>query len=267
MIEKLKRIYILCLESYLLRACQKKLNILGFNQDKIINLDSVKNHVIDLNEKHISLVDIEKWFRLKKNKYRLNSNIYRFFQTKKIVEKYIDLNSETIIDFGSGNGVFLEFLKLKGTGVDISKRCVDTMKSKGIEAYYLNELNDEFKEKFDSAFAFEVIEHVENQLEVLNSIYNYIRKGGYLFVSVPYKKKSIVLKKQDIKTASKRIENYHIFELNNKDFKNLLSHTKFQLVDLEQLNPHYLYKNIFIKLIDKFFKADVPRWTIFILRK
>ena len=120
---------------------------------------------------------------------------------------------------------------------------------------------------FDSAFAFEVIEHVENQLEVLNSIYNYIRKGGYLFVSVPYKKKSIVLKKQDIKTASKRIENYHIFELNNKDFKNLLSHTKFQLVDLEQLNPHYLYKNIFIKLIDKFFKADVPRWTIFILRK
>ena len=53
------------------------------------------------------------------------------------------------------------------------------MKEIGIEAYELDELDESFVNKYDNAFAFEVIEHVENQLIVLDSIYRYIKNNGY----------------------------------------------------------------------------------------
>lgn len=267
MISKLKKIYIKMVEKYLMKCSFKMLDKQNINVDNLDNLTSIKNHIIDLNEKNVHKIDANKWFDSIKNQYRLNSSIIRYEMTKKIVEKYIDINKNKIIDFGAGNGVFLEFLKLNGTGIDINKNCVDHMRSIGIDALTLDELDDNFNESFNHAFAFEVIEHVENQLLVLNNIYEYIKKDGYIFVSIPYVKNSHVLKKQDKTTATKRLENYHIFELNTKDFKNLISHTKFELVEYEHLNPHKLSSNLFGKLLDKFYKADKPKWTIFILKK
>ena len=172
MIKKIKNLYILVLEKYLLNCCIKKLKYLNIDKKKIKNLSSIEKHVIDLNEKDTFAINKEEWFKRDKNKYRLLSNIYRFFQTKKIIEDYIDINNQTVVDFGAGNGVFLEFLNLKGTGVDINQGCVDEMNAKGIKAYTLEKFSDEFEQKFDHAFAFEVVEHVENQLSVLNGSLN-----------------------------------------------------------------------------------------------
>lgn len=265
--DKLKKIYISLVENYLMKSAFKKLKLENIYLDKIENIDSLKNHIINLNEINFSKINKNKWFNNKKNKYRLYSSIFRYEKTKRIIEKYINLNKTNNIDFGAGNGVLLEFLKLNGVGIDINKECVKYMNSIGIEAYSLEQLDDTFKDRFDNAFSFEVIEHVENQLLVLNNIYQYIKKDGYLFVSIPYVKKSHVLKKQDLSTAEKRIENYHIFELNSKDFKNLISHTKFNLIESIYLNPHALSQNIIGKLIDKIFRASNPKWTIFILKK
>ena len=255
------------MENYFLRATIKKFKLQNIHIGEIKNIESIRNHIIDLNEKFFSNIDKNSWFNTIKNQYRLYSSVYRYIRTREIIQNYVDITHNKVIDFGSGNGVFLEFLNLNGVGVDINQNCVEHMRSIGIEAYALSELNYSFKNKFDSAFAFEVIEHVENQLIVLNNIYEYIKDSGYLFVSIPYVKKSHIIKKQDEKKATKRLENYHIFELNTKDFKNLITHTNFELVNYVHLNPHQLSSNIFGNLLDKFFRADNPKWTIFILKK
>jgi 2-polyprenyl-3-methyl-5-hydroxy-6-metoxy-1,4-benzoquinol methylase len=265
--ERLKEIYINSVENYFLRATLKKLKVKNIHIDEIKNIESIKNHIIDLNEKFSANIDKNSWFSTIKNQYRLYSSVYRYIRTKEIIQNYVDITKNKVIDFGAGNGVFLEFLNLNGVGIDINRNCVEHMQSIGIEAYTLTELNNTFKNKFDSAFAFEVIEHVENQLMVLNSIYEYIKDSGYFFVSIPYVKKSHIIKKQDEKTATKRLENYHIFELNTRDFKNLITYTNFELVNYIHLNPHQLSSNIFGKLLDRFFRADNPKWTIFILKK
>ncbi|WP_455756641.1 class I SAM-dependent methyltransferase [Sulfurimonas sp.] len=267
MLSILKKRYIKLVESYLLKASKKKFETENLKLKNIDNINSIKEHIIDLNERYLENIDVDVWFEKTKNLYRLYSSVYRYEATKNIIERYIDINNSSNIDFGAGNGVFLEYLNLKGTGVDINKKCVNHMKKIGIEAYELNELNDLFEDKYDNAFAFEVIEHVENQLMVLDSIHSYIKDDAYCFVSIPYVKNSHVLKKEDDKTAIKRLENYHIFELDTKDFKNLISHSKFELIEFTHINPHSLSLNPIGKFFDWFFRASKPKWTIFILKK
>ena len=262
----MKKTYIKLLELYLCKSSLNKLNNMNIDIEKIVAIDSIKNHIIDLNERNIDLVDKEKWFNNTKNKYRLYSSVYRYIKTKEIIEKYIDIKNNKIVDFGAGNGVFLEFLGLGGVGVDINKKCVEHMKSKGIEAYTVDELSS-LENKFDSAFAFEVIEHVENQLMVLKNICEYIKNGGYLFLSIPYVKNSHVLKKQQEDTATKRLENYHIFELDTTDFKNLTTYTDLEIVEVVHLNPHKGFFGVFSIFFDLFFRSKRPKWTIFILKK
>jgi 2-polyprenyl-3-methyl-5-hydroxy-6-metoxy-1,4-benzoquinol methylase len=267
MISKLKIIYIYLQEKHLYNRTLKKFSKLGIKLEKIYNLESIKRHIIDLNEKDSQKINNDQWYSSIKNKYRLYSTVYRFFKTKEIIEKFINIKDQDIIDFGAGKGVFLEFLNLKATGVDINQECVEHMKSIGIEAYNIDELDNRFDNIFNNAFAFEVIEHVENQLLVLNNIYNYIKVNGYLFLSIPYLEKSHVLKKQDKIASLKRPENHHIFELDTLDFKNLITHTKFKMIDHIHIYPHQLYGGVFGKFIDRFFRVDRPKWTIFIMRK
>ncbi|MAE22130.1 MAG: hypothetical protein CMK92_06835 [Pseudomonas sp.] len=265
---QLKKNYIYFLEKYLFKMSVKKLKSDGISVRGFKNLSSIKDHIIDLNVKDHSKINAGIWFDAIKNKYRLNSFLYRYVRTAEIIKKYIDINSSRLIDFGAGSGIFLEYLDLKGVGIDINQGCVDRMKDKGLEAYNLFDLNESFHNTFDHGFAFEVIEHVENQLDVLNSISNYIKDNGYLFVSIPFVKNSRVIKRVDPAKAEKRIENYHIFELDTVDFKNLISHTNFNVESIEHLSPHKPSSiPIFGKIIDKLFRADRPKWTIFVLKK
>jgi 2-polyprenyl-3-methyl-5-hydroxy-6-metoxy-1,4-benzoquinol methylase len=264
---KLKKLYIKQVEKYLYKKAKEKCQQENIEIDSIHNIKSIKNHIIDLNEKHTTNIDVNNWYENDKNQYRLYSSIYRYKATKEIVNKYVSLKDLDVVDFGAGNGVFLEYLNLSGTGVDINQQCVKRMKSIGINAYELSELNDSFKNKFLNAFAFEVIEHVENQLMVLNNIYSYIQKGGYCFVSIPYVKNSHIIKKVGESQATKRIENYHISELDTNDFKNLITHSKFNLVNIIHINPHKISSNIIGKLFDKLYRADKPKWSIFVLKK
>lgn len=124
MLKRFKNKYIFLLEKYLCKASYKKINLSNLSIETIDSINSIKNHIIDLNENNLLNVNRNSWFDSFKNQYRLYSSIYRYAKTKEIIEKYIDINKNEIVDFGAGNGVFLEFLKLKGIGIDINKKSV-----------------------------------------------------------------------------------------------------------------------------------------------
>ena len=72
----MKKIYIKLLELYLCKCSLNKLNNMNIDIEKIMAIDSIKNHIIDLNERNIDLVDKENWFNNTKNKYRLYSFVF-----------------------------------------------------------------------------------------------------------------------------------------------------------------------------------------------
>ncbi|WP_107857023.1 hypothetical protein [Campylobacter concisus] len=63
----MKKTYIKLLELYLCKCSLNKLNNMNIDIEKIVAIDSIKNHIIDLNERNIDLVDKEKWFNNTKN--------------------------------------------------------------------------------------------------------------------------------------------------------------------------------------------------------
>ena len=107
----------------------------------------------------------------------------------KIVEKFVnDFMSKgpKILDFGAGIGTLSE-LYFKMTS--IKPICIETdihnrnfLTKKGFEVYKsLENINI----LFDSIFSCNVLEHIENDQEVISNLYNNLRKDGLLYLYVP----------------------------------------------------------------------------------
>lgn len=99
------------------------------------------------------------------------------------------LKNGRILDVGSADGLLLEMLGVNNAiGSDISVGYCRKMKRKGISvvncvAEYLPFVN----KTFDTITCTEVLEHVLYPRSVINEIYRVLRKGAYVFFSVPYR--------------------------------------------------------------------------------
>jgi 2-polyprenyl-3-methyl-5-hydroxy-6-metoxy-1,4-benzoquinol methylase len=113
-----------------------------------------------------------------------NITVLRYDKLLLNLEKYRFTNN--MLDYGCGNGYFLERAKLKGWNIygieydkEASKHCI----GKGINI--IDENCTDLFEKFDVVYISEVIEHVLYPKAVLHSIYKYLRKGGIIFITTP----------------------------------------------------------------------------------
>jgi len=91
---------------------------------------------------------------------------------------------KTILDFGSGLGVFPEYLSNRGYSVD----CVET--NKDSQAFIKNEIKlpcyEEIPDKqYDVISLVHVLEHIENPKEFLIGLKKNLTKDGKLFIEVP----------------------------------------------------------------------------------
>lgn len=106
------------------------------------------------------------------------------------------LNGDRFLEVGFGSGdvmIALAQKGLRGTGVDLSERAVQACDQR-IRAAGLSErlevrradlltLSDE--NEYDLAIAFEVLEHMEDDLGALTTLRQLLRPGGHLLISVP----------------------------------------------------------------------------------
>lgn len=98
------------------------------------------------------------------------------------------------LDVGCGVGTLAFYLASKGfdvTGVDVSSRAVEIAKGNILskELHVDFQLGDvsklKTKEKYDLVICTEVVEHIEDDLAFVKSIYKQIAPKGYLFLSTP----------------------------------------------------------------------------------
>lgn len=135
----------------------------------------------------------------------------------KIIKKYLLNNSRMrFFEIGFGTGTVLEAIENNGynvNGIDINKETLHYAKSR-IEGKLLVGTIFDFttREKFDGVGVFDVLEHVENDMELLHRAFNLLDGGGYLFLTVPAK--TCLWNKLDI--LSGHVRRYEIEDLKSK---------------------------------------------------
>lgn len=120
---------------------------------------------------------------------------YFWFKVRNLIlrylfERYLGRGPYKVMEIGAGNGIVLKALQSLGyqltaaelylTGLkNIQKRLPD------IQLVQLNILTIPFREVYDAIGAFDVIEHIENDDKAIQNLYQALRPGGFLFLSVP----------------------------------------------------------------------------------
>lgn len=122
-------------------------------------------------------------------------NLARQWLTLRLLER---LPVERFFEVGFGAGDVLCALGrrgLRGAGIDFSEEaaraCQERLRAEGLEGRLrvacgdLASLPDEVGRDYDLAIAFEVLEHIEDDVAALGTLRRLLRPGGYLLLSVP----------------------------------------------------------------------------------
>lgn len=96
-----------------------------------------------------------------------------------------------VLEMGCGSGALLRELSQRGytcAGVDFSKSAIRVAKEMNAHCSTVRvseSLADELPDSFDYLCAFEVLEHIEDDLGVLRDWSRYLKRDGTLVISVP----------------------------------------------------------------------------------
>lgn len=148
---------------------------------------------MNIDEKEINNFDsfAHQWWN-KRGPYKLIHNLTPL--RLDYIQKHLDIKNSNILDIGCGGGILAEELTDKGanvTGLDASKKTIkianDHAKEKGFNINYLNtSLEEHIKknnQKYDGIVCFELIEHVPDQLKLIQDISSICKKGTRVFLS------------------------------------------------------------------------------------
>lgn len=156
---------------------------------------------------------------LKKYK-KMGNHVKRFVFSKKYT------GGKKILDYGCGYGIgasLMEDSYSRYVGLDIDPLAIEYASKnfsigEKITFYHMSKIREnEFRETFDVGLCFEVLEHVKDPLELLDTITKTIAKGGILIISTPNGKSS---------NGNKNLyrSSYHIKEYGPTEFHEILSH-------------------------------------------
>ena len=112
----------------------------------------------------------------------------------KYIQDQIDVSNKKILDIGCGGGLLTEALHDAGAivcGVDASKKTIQVAKNHANErdlniTYVCKSITDFAKsndQKFDYIVCFEMIEHVDDQSQLINDIKSLMNKKSKVFFS------------------------------------------------------------------------------------
>jgi len=95
-----------------------------------------------------------------------------------------------IIEVGSGTGYVASSINTLGYAVDCADLFTEALefcikRNAGHHYFTLNLKERIFVEEYDAVCAFDVIEHVENDLLALTNMYHLLKNDGYAFITVP----------------------------------------------------------------------------------
>lgn len=191
-----------------------------------------------------------------------------------VINKYLHMPHQNILDIGCGTGTLTFFLAQKGhkiTGIDISQNAIDLCK-KNAKEIGLNNIRfsqAEFpnislvKNTFDMIIFTEVIEHIKDDNLAIRRIADLLKPGGILILSTP--SVSAPLHKLGLtKNFDKRVGHLRRYSLEELEIKLQNNHLKIlETHKIEGVIRNFLFINPiagkFLRII-KGFLSDWVTW-------
>lgn len=149
-------------------------NLVVFHPEDSGSHDGIKpciyDDVIDMEDKHF-------WLNARKKLIQL------------VFEKYVDCEDK-IIEIGAGTGNVTGFLMKNGykniSVGDVHLEALEYSKKYSVRhRYQFNIVKAPFKEHFDVVGMFDVLEHTDDELTIVQNVYKMLKKGGRVVVTVP----------------------------------------------------------------------------------
>jgi len=126
--------------------------------------------------------------------YKIENEHWWFAARQKILWNFISKNfslksSSKILDVGCGTGAILDtFSKhFDAYGQDVSQQAVDFCKQRGLKNVFRGFLNElpSYLNNFDLVTAFDVVEHIDDDIGVLKQMSALLMPNGKVLVTVP----------------------------------------------------------------------------------
>ena len=118
--------------------------------------------------------------------FRSRNNLIRHFFKSQFGEKKAD-----VCEIGCGTGYVLKGLTslpnltLSGSEIHLAGLKYAKTRLPHVDLFQADATALPFEEKYDAIGAFDVLEHIEEDVKAMKSIYNAIKLGGFFFVTVP----------------------------------------------------------------------------------
>lgn len=169
-----------------------------------------------------------------------------------VLLKWVEnLNPNSLLDVGCGDGRFLNMLYRKSIGsklfgIDPSERAINFAKCFSInkDIAFMTESIFNLKEKFEIVTLIEVLEHIPDydELKFLKQVFNSLQPQGTLLLSVP--------------TKNRNLQEKHYRHYNKKYFEQLLNegNISYKNITYQYVFKKDLFYKFFIKLtLNKFY--------------
>ncbi len=194
--------------------------------------------------------------------YKIENKHWWFVARQNIIWKFISETiklpeNSTILDIGCGTGAVIDLLSKKyevhpnmiglWKKQDVSAKAIEFCKNRGINNLFCGSLENypAKKKYFNLITAFDVLEHVEGEQEMLKQINNLLHENGFLLLTVPAF--PILWGNHDIITHHKR-------RYRKNNLKEIISEAGFTIEYISYFN-FFLFPIAFIRrTIDKYKK-------------
>jgi 2-polyprenyl-3-methyl-5-hydroxy-6-metoxy-1,4-benzoquinol methylase len=109
---------------------------------------------------------------------------------RQVIERYGNLNpGDTVLDIGCGTGAILKELsrKYNVVGIDMSPLAIEYSKKRGLTNVFQMTVQEFPRDKFNvkAVLLLDVIEHIDDDLEVLRSAREIVGSEGRVIITVP----------------------------------------------------------------------------------
>lgn len=190
------------------------------------------------------------------SKKSILSYVYKLAQNFMFYYKYSKLNKylgSRVLDYGAGNGSWVNHLSKKGLIVD-GLEIAAYAREQSKKLYNINlkmpDIIDSLKDKsFDSITGFHVFEHVYNPIELVKEYNRLIKNGGYLIIAVP-NNNSFDSKYYIENWAAKDVP-IHALHFADDSIKNFFESNGFALEEIKGLPLDSFYVSLLSEKIKK----------------
>ncbi len=185
--------------------------------------------------------------------FEIEESYFWFLARNEILSKIINNNTSikaynNVADIGCGTGGFakvLQDMKFNVTCIDTEELAIEYCKKRGLTDLYHGDLKSFLEinnKKYQAAFMLDVIEHIPDDQEVVNQVYELLDNGGYFIAAVPAYQ-WLWSKHDEI--------HMHYRRYNKTNFQKLFKNAGFEIEYISYFNTYLFLPAVLKRFIDK----------------